>query len=98
MLTFMARIRSENALSAGEVSRGVGVDEHTALLLDTITGDVAAVGVGTAYVCSTDHDAELCVAETPLTFHCKNNLQRTIRLCLTVPLCHSCFMRSHEWK
>lgn len=72
LLTFMARIRKDNGIKAGEVSRGVGVDEHTALLLDVGTGDVRAVGVGTGYVCSVDHNAELCIADTPLTFHCKN--------------------------
>ena len=74
MLTFMARIRPENVLAAGEVSRGVGVDEHTALLLNTITGDVTAVGAGTAYICSTDHDAEICVSGTPLTFLSKDTV------------------------
>jgi hypothetical protein len=44
------------------------VDEHTALLLDVHTGDVRTVGVGTAYVCSSDHDPEVCSSKTPLTF------------------------------
>lgn len=69
LLTFMSRIRKDYSFQAGEILRGIGVDEHTALLLDVKTGDVRAVGVGTAYICSSDHDAELCVADTPLTFH-----------------------------
>lgn len=75
MLTFVARILQDDLLSkaskgdaAVSVARGVGVDEHTALLLDVTTGDVSAVGVGTAYVCSADHDPTICAAETPLTF------------------------------
>jgi cyanophycinase-like exopeptidase len=50
------------------VVRGVGVDEHTALLLDVTSGNVQAVGVGTAYVCSAQKDAEVCSSNTPLTF------------------------------
>lgn len=48
--------------------RAVGVDEHTALLLDINTGDVSIVGVGTAYVCTANHVPEVCKANTPLTF------------------------------
>jgi cyanophycinase-like exopeptidase len=69
LLTFMARIRKDNNIKNGVVTRGVGVDEHTALLLDVKTGDVQTVGVGTAYVCSTDHAAEICADSVPLTFH-----------------------------
>lgn len=68
MLTFMARVRQEYSISAGAVSRGVGVDEHTALLLDTRTGAIKTVGVGTAYVCSSDHESEVCTSGKPLTF------------------------------
>lgn len=68
MLAFVARVRADTADSQFPVVRGVGVDEHTALLLDTTTGAVSAVGVNTAYVCTTDHDAEVCSSGTPLTF------------------------------
>ena len=71
LLTFMARIRKDNNIKNGVITRGVGVDEHTALLLDVQTGDIQTVGVGTAYVCSTDHAAEICVDSVPLTFHGK---------------------------
>jgi cyanophycinase-like exopeptidase len=68
MLAFVARIRAETADSEFPVVRGVGVDEHTALLLDVVTGKVQAVGVNTAYVCAAQRDAEVCSSKTPLTF------------------------------
>lgn len=69
METFVARIFKDNATpSAVQLARGVGVDEHTALLLDVTTGEVNAVGVGTAYVCTSDHQPAVCVEKTPLTF------------------------------
>jgi len=67
MLTFIARILADDNTSLSTV-RGVGVDERTALLLETGTGDVTAVGVGTAYVCTAAHDAKVCKSGTPLTF------------------------------
>ncbi len=67
MLTFVARIMADENVPAGGV-HGVGVDEHTALLLDAATGDVQAVGVNTAYVCSPQHAAEVCSDGKPLTF------------------------------
>ena len=69
MLTFLARIRKDFKIASGVVTRSVGVDEHTALLLDVITGNVQAVGVGTAYICSASQLAEMCVSGYPLTFH-----------------------------
>ena len=51
MNTFMARILKDVDSKPPALSRAVGVDEHTALLLDPKTGDVQSVGVGTAYVC-----------------------------------------------
>lgn len=68
MLGFVARIRADTSDSAFPVVRGVGVDEHTALLLDVNTGKVSAVGVNTAYVCAASHDAEVCSSNKPLTF------------------------------
>jgi len=67
MLTFQARILQDFSPSNG-LSRAVGIDEHTALLLDVTTGEVSATGVGTAYVCSADHKALVCKASTALTF------------------------------
>eukprot|EP01034_Spumella_vulgaris_P030777 gene30777-38041_t len=71
MLTFLARIITDLAasVSSDQVFRAVGIDEHTALLLDVKTGSVSAVGVGTAYVCSADHQPAVCAKKTPLTFH-----------------------------
>jgi hypothetical protein len=40
MLAFMARIRNDNNITKGVITRGVGVDEHTALLLDVVTGNI----------------------------------------------------------
>ena len=70
MVTFMARIFADNT----DVSlvHAVGIDEHTALLLDVTTGSVSAVGVGTAYVCSSDHKAQICKSGTPLTYQGNN--------------------------
>lgn len=69
MLTFVARVLTDLASPSPAVFRGIGVDEHTALLLDVVTGDVRAVGVGTAYVCSASAPPSVCKPETPLTFH-----------------------------
>jgi cyanophycinase-like exopeptidase len=67
MLTFVARLK-QDFVSESTVVRAVGVDEHTALLLDVTTGEVSTVGVGTAYVCTPRHAAEICQAKTPETF------------------------------
>mmetsp|Transcript_10533 Transcript_10533/g.17712 ORF Transcript_10533/g.17712 Transcript_10533/m.17712 type:complete len:344 (+) Transcript_10533:23-1054(+) len=67
MLSFVARILQDDKTI--NLARGVGVDEHTALLLDVTTGDVQTVGVGTAYVCTATHDPEVCQPGVPLTFH-----------------------------
>lgn len=69
MLTFVARILQDNINTKdGNPVRGVGVDEHTALLLDNTNGNITAVGVGTAYVCTSYEDPEICKSDTPLTF------------------------------
>jgi len=68
MITFMSRILNDYGSIAVPMSRAVGIDEHTALLLDITTGDVTAVGVGTAYLCSSDHQPTICKEDTPLTF------------------------------
>ena len=66
--TFMARILKDIDAQPPALIRGVGVDEHTALLLDVKTGDIQAVGVNTAYVCSASTPAAVCKPNTPLTF------------------------------
>ncbi|RYY83412.1 hypothetical protein EON63_11240 [archaeon] len=43
---------------------------HTHLFL--YTGDVQTVGVSTAYLCHSDHKAEVCKSNTPLTFQSLN--------------------------
>lgn len=68
MNTFMARILKDIDASPPSLVRGVGIDEHTALLLDTLTGSLQSVGVGTAYVCESDAPAAVCKSDTPLTF------------------------------
>lgn len=68
MLTFSARILKDIDTKPPSISRSVGVDEHTALLLNIQTGDVQAVGQGTAYVCQSNHPAQICKKDTPLTF------------------------------
>ena len=68
MNTFMARILKDVDAEPPSLSRAVGIDEHTALLLNINTGDVEAVGVGTAYVCESKQPAAVCKKETPLTF------------------------------
>ncbi len=71
MITYLARIMKDIDAVPPSLSRGVGIDEHTALLLDVHNGNVQVVGVGTAYVCLTEHKAEVCESKTPLTFQSK---------------------------
>jgi cyanophycinase-like exopeptidase len=68
MNTFMARILKDVDAVVPKTAHGVGIDEHTALLLDIYTGDVKAVGVGTAYACAGTAPAAVCQSKTPLTF------------------------------
>jgi cyanophycinase-like exopeptidase len=70
MLTFQARILkdSEKSTSPVTISRAIGIDEHTALLLEPTTGAVSIVGVGTAYVCTAEESPKVCRSSTPLTF------------------------------
>jgi len=68
MLTFMARVLKDVSVPLAKLARGVGIDERTALLLDIGTGEVTTIGVGTAYVCRSDHPAAICDQKTPLTF------------------------------
>jgi hypothetical protein len=70
-VTFLSRILKDVANPAVTSARVLGVDEHTALLLNVNNGDVSIVGVGTAYVCSSDHNAAVCKEDTPLTFQGK---------------------------
>jgi len=70
-LTFMARILTDyvDFLPSDGIVRGVGIDEHTALLMDYSSGDIEIVGVGTAYVCSADLNSyKLCKSGQALTF------------------------------
>lgn len=68
LLTFMARIEADEGAKSLPVFRGVGIDEHTAILLDIRTGNATVVGVSTAYVCASDHAAQVCKSRTDLTF------------------------------
>lgn len=68
MLTMLARIMEDVASPPVSLAHAVGIDEHTALLLDITSGDVTAVGVGTAYVCTADHKADVCKSKTALTY------------------------------
>ena len=61
LITFLARLFIEN----GGSPRGIGVDERTALLVDS-NGRVAIVGDGTAYFCEILGDVT-CEADVPLT-------------------------------
>jgi cyanophycinase len=73
MLTFLSRvIMDSNDISNMYNTYGVGVDEHTALLLNITTGNVLITGKGTAYICSPlDHAPSICEKNTPLTFEGK---------------------------
>lgn len=82
MLTFVARIQKDFTNSG--IVRSVGVDEHTALLLDVNTGDVRAVGVGTAYVCTPRHNAEVCLSGTPETFKGKSYIEYSHTQCTVI--------------
>jgi cyanophycinase-like exopeptidase len=64
----MARIWKEKSISAAGLVRGVGVDEKTALILDTISGQATVTGTNSAFVCSTAAKPDVCVPGSPLTF------------------------------
>jgi len=72
MLAFTARILKDQmyATAGAQISlvRAIGIDEHTALLMEPTTGDAITVGFGTAYACSASHVPEVCEAKTALTF------------------------------
>lgn len=68
MNTFQARLLKDVGVPHPRVSRAVGTDEHTALLLNTTTGDVRIVGVGTAYICDSFDNATICEPNQRLTF------------------------------
>lgn len=67
-LTFNARIMTDIVPQIPPVVRSLGVDEHTALLLDVTNGDVQTVGIGTAYICESRSKPEVCASKTPLTY------------------------------
>lgn len=67
MIAFLARLIQDSEEKVA-VIRGVGVDEHTALLLNHSTGMVQTVGIGTAYVCAASYKAEVCAPGKPLTY------------------------------
>jgi len=81
MLTFLARLMqteysstlsstssSSLALAAAMSKRSVGVDQETAMLLNTTSGKAHLVGYNTAYVCHSKHLPSTCTASVPLTF------------------------------
>lgn len=76
MLTFLARLlvpinSSSQPVALGSL-RGIGVDEHTAILLNVTTGVGTVIGSSTAYVCGPSREPEKCSSGgplcTPLTF------------------------------
>lgn len=73
MLTFLSRLIKDAIESSSMFNTyGVGVDEHTALLLNITTGNAVIVGKGTAYVCSSlNHGPSICEKNTPLTYEGK---------------------------
>lgn len=69
MNTFQARILKDIGIPHPIVSRAIGTDEHTALLLNVTTGDVLTVGVGTSYICSSYSNASRCEPMESPTFN-----------------------------
>lgn len=67
-LAFNARIMKDVEKQPPAVARALGVDEHTALLLNTANGDIQSVGVGTAYICESHTTPAVCESRTPLTY------------------------------
>jgi len=70
MLTFVAREIASGeggAVAAGGI-RGLGIDEHTALLLNITTGFVRVIGASTAYLCSPPVAPAVCAEGQHLTF------------------------------
>ncbi|HWG38630.1 MAG TPA: cyanophycinase [Terriglobales bacterium] len=65
LLVFLARILQDNP--AARV-HGIGVDQHTALLVEP-SGAARAAGTGAVYLFSADHPATLCRAGAALEFH-----------------------------
>ena len=64
LLVFMARIlQDERATSV----HGIGVDQHTALLVEP-SGAAVAAGTGSVYLFAADHPAAVCRAGAPLEF------------------------------
>ena len=75
MITFMSRILVDGGLPSGLSNYdvyGLGIDQKTAIVLNTTTGDSFIVGESinsTAYLCSgITHGPEVCVRGKPLTF------------------------------
>lgn len=68
LMAFVARVMKDVDAVAPVVGRGIGIDEHTALLMNPTNGDVSIVGIGTAYVCTSDHKAAVCESGKELTF------------------------------
>jgi cyanophycinase len=73
MCVFAARLMQGDCLDADhpapDVLHSVGVDEGSALLLDTTTGAVRPVGDNSSYICTTTRPAEVCAPASALTYH-----------------------------
>ncbi len=72
LVVFLARLVTDGWIGGGVGGAGVGigVDEKTALLLDSMSGMAQMVGNGTAYIVQTVGAGvpSQCQPDTPLTF------------------------------
>lgn len=64
---FLARMQTDIVHGLAPV-HGIALDEETALLLDTTTGQVVTVGPKHAYLCHAQTLPQTCQRDVPLTY------------------------------
>ena len=67
LVTFLARVMKSH-WSTTNASLGIGISEHSAILLDTSSGIGSFWGVGPIYFLLADHQAEVCDHDHDLIF------------------------------
>lgn len=65
LVTFLARIINDGWATT---AKGIGIDEMTAVAVEA-NGTATVLGSGAAYFLQTPGPPEICVANTPLTYH-----------------------------
>lgn len=67
MMSFLGRILQDEPTGQLTKAHAIGIDETTALLLDTVTGGAMVVGEGHVYACTSSHKPEVCLPDTEMT-------------------------------